>query len=190
MRIGEQKNIIDRVVSKENQIFIDHSPEYVGQAQNILSPAFFLSCLEIAKNFFETRKAYYESETARLDYKASIKKDEKEDEEMFEAYRERRKKIELEASVKKVVDEIGVGKSGKTHDELKTQLIKATTELVKELEKGTEFHLSLNPPSYANRERQSFVIDYSKVREITNPKEVILVISQNSEDNIEESQID
>jgi branched-subunit amino acid permease len=90
MRIGEQKNIIDRVVSKENQIFIDHSPEYVGQAQNILSPAFFLSCLEIAKNFFETRKAYYESETARLDYKASIKKDEKEDEEMFEAYRERR----------------------------------------------------------------------------------------------------
>lgn len=156
---------------------------YVVVATGVLSPAFLLACLEIAKAFFETREAYYNSEKARLDYKASLKKGEQESEDDFKDYTEKRKELELENSVHKAVDQMGTGSSGKSPEELKTQLIKATTELVKELEKGTEFHLSLNPPSYAEDHNSGYSIDYQKVRDITRTEEDTPALESGEKEN-------
>lgn len=143
---------------------------YIVTTVGPLSYAFILACLKLAKDFLETREAYFKSETARLDYLASLKKSEEANEKDQKAFSEKRKMIELEEGVKKAVDEIGVEGSGYAKEQIKNQLIKATKALLEELEKGTELHLSLNPPAYAEPLDGDFNIDYAKVREIVTPK--------------------
>lgn len=159
---------------------------YVITSVGTMSSAFLLACLKIAKSYFETKEAYFKSENARLDYLAALNDDETETDEGLKEYVEKRKRIEMEEGVKKSVDEMGVGSSGKQPEELKTQLIMATTDLVKELGHGTEFHMSLNPPTYAEGENQSFSIDYKKVRELTAPIEETLQLESSEEDNTEQ----
>lgn len=159
---------------------------YVITSVGTMSSAFLLACLKIAKSYFETKEAYFKSENARLDYLAALKDGETETDEGLEEYVKKRKRIEMEEGVKKSVDEMGVGSSGKQPEELKTQLIIATTDLIKELGHGTEFHMSLNPPTYAEGENQSFSIDYKKVRELTAPKEEIRQLESSEEDNTEQ----
>lgn len=61
--------------------------------------------------------------------------------------------------------------NGETSDSLQTKLVNATTQLIKELGEGTEFHLSLNPPAYAKEQAGQLVIDYKKM-ETLKPVEV------------------
>jgi len=123
---------------------------------------FIIACLKIAKEYFKVRTEYFKSEQAKIGYEASLK------EETFEKYQDRWLKIFVEEEVNKAVREIGT--HGQTEVELQTKLIKATEKLIKVLEEGTEFHLSLNPPSYASEERGELKIDYSKIKESL-PKE-------------------
>lgn len=73
--------------------------------------------------------------------------------------------------VSKVVDELGAP-DGREKPETVSMIIGAVKDLVKELDKGTEFHLSLNPPSYTEeRPGGSIVIDYSSIPKLQTEKE-------------------
>lgn len=142
---------------------------YVVVATGILSYRFFIAGLDISQKYFETRKVYFESENAKLDLQAALDKEDvtKTD---IESYQKRKMELLIKDEVKKAIDKIGVGANNK--NELITKIIKATEKLVKELdEEGTEFHLSLNPPEYANEYMGSLVIDYSKMPVLNNKKE-------------------
>jgi hypothetical protein len=58
--------------------------------------------------------------------------------------------------------------NGASKEELGSKLVKATQNLVSELGSGVEFHLSLNPPSYAKETGGSLEINYKKIQEVVN----------------------
>jgi len=69
---------------------------------------FFLSCLKIAKEFLETTKVYYESKKAKLDYLASLKKDEKFEEKQFKTYTDKRIELEIEDKIQETIEHLPV----------------------------------------------------------------------------------
>jgi hypothetical protein len=114
------------------------------------------------------KKTFYEAENAKLAYKAAVKNENKTEEEFLEEVVAEK----LEADISDVIKEVEKT-DGKTGPELHNQLIAATTELVKELGEGTEFHLSINPPQYADETSGGTVmIDYSKMPKIESPKDI------------------
>lgn len=119
---------------------------------------YFLACLAVAIGIVHLKKTFYEAENAKLAYKAAIKEEKKSEEDFLEEIVE----IKLDDELKRIITEIG-DRNGKTMPELKSQLISATKDLVKELGEGTEFHLSFNPPAYAKEELGNLMIDYSKM---------------------------
>lgn len=70
-----------------------------------------------------------------------------------------------------VVDEIKETK-GESRESAHNKLLMATKELIKELGDGVEFHLSLNPPEYAEETAGSLTIDYKKMPAIETKKEL------------------
>jgi hypothetical protein len=78
----------------------------------------------------------------------------------------------IEAGVGKTIENIGVP-DNRAQAEFNTMLVNATKELIKELGKGTEFHLSLNPPEYLEESKQfaGLKIDYSSMPQIENAEE-------------------
>lgn len=135
---------------------------YVMVAGGVLSYKFVLACLKITQEYFKMRTEYFKSEEARISYEASLN-GKKFTESGFNSYQEEWLKIFISDSVKKAIDALGM--NGQTKEELHSQLVKATTKLVKELDVGTEFHLSLNPPKYAREDRGSLQIDYKSMKQ-------------------------
>lgn len=139
---------------------------YVILATGVLSYRFLIAGLDIAQKYFDTRKSYFESEKAKLDLKAALDKEEITDEDL-KGYKERRLSSLIKGEVESAIEKIGVGTNSK--NELTLKIIQATTKLIKELdEEGTEFHLSLNPPEYAEEYMGSLTIDYSKMPVLNN----------------------
>ena len=136
---------------------------YVIIIAGVLTFRFFITCLKTAQEIFKTKKEYYNSAKAKLDYEASLSKGDKFDEGDFKKYQERRLELEVEEEVEKTIEYIGET-NGAKEIELKTKLIIATKELIKELEKGTEFHLSLNPPDYAKEQKGYLEINYKSLK--------------------------
>lgn len=134
---------------------------YVVVAAGVLSYKFLIAGLDIAQKYFETRKAYSESKTAELDYRAAVEKDDVTKQEIKE-FTDRKLKLLIEDEVKRAIEKIGIGTNDK--NELCVKLVKATTALIKELDEGTEFHLSLNPPTYADEIEGRITIDYTQIK--------------------------
>lgn len=138
---------------------------YVMCTMGYLSYLAMIKGLEIAKKYFETRESYFKSKKAELDYKASLKNNSDFSSEGLEAYCNRRLELDVELEVQDASEKISET-NGMTPQELQTHIIQGVKEIVKELTKGTEFHLSLNPPEYVGGDIGSLNIDYSKVRQI------------------------
>lgn len=138
---------------------------YVMCTTGYLSYLALIKGLEIAKNYFETREAYFKSKKAELDYKASLKNISDFNKDGMEAYCERRLELDIEVEVQEAAEQISET-NGKTPQELQTHMIQGVKEIVKELAKGTEFHLSLNPPEYVEGNIGNLNIDYKKVHQI------------------------
>jgi hypothetical protein len=135
-----------------------------------LTYQYILAGLTIAKKYFELKKSYYDSETARINYEAAIEKDEVDDEE-YEEFSKRALQKMVESEVKKAVSKIGVG--SENENETTSKIINATTALIKEIkDDGVEFHLSLNPPKYASEDKTGISIDYSKLPKLKTEKTV------------------
>ncbi len=138
---------------------------YILITSGVLTYKFFISCLKIAQEFFKAKQEYYKSEEAKLFYKATLKDEDKINEEEFKKYIEKMLDLKVKERVDKTIEDIQE-KNGQTKGELQTKLIMATKNLIKELGEGVEFHLSLNPPVYAEETNQGIKIDYVKIREL------------------------
>ena len=135
---------------------------YLVLAIGTLSYNFIISCLDIAKKYLEVRTEWFNSEEARISFETAKKTSENLTKDKFE---DEWLSIYLKDKIKEVINEIGET-NGSSKAELQSKLIQGTTKLIKELGEGTEFHLSLNPPSYAVQTNGSLIIDYKKIRQI------------------------
>ena len=141
---------------------IDRGTEwYVVVTAGVLSYKFLIAGLDIAQKYFETRKAHSESKTAELDYRAAVEKDDVTKQEIND-FTDRKLKLLIEDEVREAIEKIGIGTNDK--NELNVKLVKATTALIKELDEGIEFHLSLNPPAYADEVGGHVTIDYTQIK--------------------------
>lgn len=138
---------------------------YVLYANGVLTYSFFMGCLKVAQEILETRTKFYESEEARISYEAALKKSEEFNQQEFKKYCEKWLDIKIEKAVSKLIEEIKKT-NGATELELKGKLIKGTADLIKELDNGAEFHLSLNPPAYAKEYGGYLEINYKQLREV------------------------
>lgn len=134
---------------------------YVFIAGGVLTYRFLLACLKIAQEYFKTRKEYFESEKAKIAYKVYEKELKKGE---LSEYQKKYLDVFIEEKIEEAISKIGT--NGHTPPELHTKLVKATTDLIKELDSGTEFHLSLNPPAYAREVAGELRIDYQKLQEL------------------------
>ncbi|MFA6603387.1 MAG: hypothetical protein WCT10_00930 [Patescibacteria group bacterium] len=138
---------------------------YAILAAGTLTYQYFLGCLDGAIKYLETKKAYYESKSAELNYKASLAALEKEKEFTEKGlikYIDNLLDLELKERIKNIINDIKE-LNGRANAELHTQLVIATKDLVAILGDGAEFHLSLNPPSYATEQGGQLQIDYKKI---------------------------
>ena len=131
----------------------------------ISSYQYFIACLRIAQEYFKTEKEYYGSRKAKSDYRASLKRDDDFSDDELKKYTKKRLELFIEEKVSEAIDTIDE-RNGKTKPEMNTQLVIATKDLVKELGTGVEFHLSLNPPAYAEETAEGLRIDYSKIKKL------------------------
>lgn len=138
---------------------------YIVVPVGVLSYQFIIACLKIAQEFFKTKKEYYNSKNAELDYRASLEKDSNYSKNGLEKYKDKRLELFIEDKIREAIEVIDK-KNGHTEAELSTKLISATKDLIKELDDGVEFHLSLNPPEYAREQAGQLVIDYKKIKAI------------------------
>lgn len=123
---------------------------------------YFVACLDVALKVFDLKLKYYDSDQAKLSYVASLKDGDKQTSQGLKDYADRYVAVVLEEDVKRVIENIGETK-GKEPPELASQLVMATKKLVEALGDGVEFHLSFNPPEYAQEQAGRLVIDYQKM---------------------------
>ena len=138
---------------------------YMVYFAGILSYQSFIACLKIAQEYYKTKKEYYGSKKAELDYRASVEKDDDFSKDELKDYTEKRLELFIKEKVNEAINTID-GRNGKTKPEMNTQLVIATKDLVKEFGTGVEFHLSLNPPAYAEETAEGLKIDYKKIKEL------------------------
>jgi hypothetical protein len=144
--------------------------------------AYFIACLKLASSVLNLKKTYYDGEIARLTYEAMKEKakEEKSKEEWVEIIMEKQIENGIDTAINEVKE-----RNGKTPEELKTLLVNATKELVKELGEGTEFHLSFNPPEFAKETNGALEIDYKKMPKI-NPEVEVKKIEASKEESTPE----
>ena len=145
----------------------------------------FLGGIDLGTKLFQMRTEYYKSEIEKQHYIASLKNGEKENDKDFKEYIEKVIKIQIDSKIDKIVSEIKIGNNNE--NEIKTKLLKTSEKIAEQLEKGIEFHLSLNPPEYVNENKNVIEIDYEKIREIqverNKPKEITDQTEEVLEDN-------
>jgi hypothetical protein len=134
---------------------------------------YFIACLKIAQEYFKVESEYFKSREAKISYEAAKVSLNKEEEELtFDNYKNNWLEAFLVGEIRQLIKEKIRETNGETEESLQSKLVIATTNLVKELGEGTEFHLSLNPPEYAKEQAGQLVIDYKKIRETKSLKEV------------------
>lgn len=145
--------------------------EFIIHAPNLYK--YFVGTLAVALSLVKIRKDFYDSELSKVHVELLKKREiEMSENEVTEELAN----IHAEKEAKNIVSTLGTV-NNKTESEMEVMVLKAATELVKELEKGTEFHLSLNPPSYIKEEKSesTLKIDYSSIPPIESkpePKEL------------------
>ena len=143
-----------------------------------LTYKFLISALKIAQEFFKAEKLFYESGEARMNYKAALlqlkKQEEKIDDKQVKEYAKSVIKVRIEQKIEEIVKELP--RNGQTEQEAISKMTKAVTAIETELNNGLEFHLSLNPPKYAEEDSGNISINYNMLREIENkdiePKQI------------------
>ena len=145
---------------------------------------FLIAALKIAQEFFKAKEEYYKSGEAKIHYEAAKAEATKKatDKEIREyASRVVDKKIELviEQTVAELPDIGNKNENG-------TKLRKTVISISDELNNGLEFHLSLNPPKYAEEDGGKISINYETIRQIEADKNAPKQIMNNLEEPGEE----
>ncbi|MGO3702179.1 MAG: hypothetical protein ACTJG2_03270 [Candidatus Saccharimonadales bacterium] len=132
----------------------------------------FISCVSLALQAIDFRDSRKGSDDLRLAKKAIDTRDPQNDlteQKLLNSMVDGK----IEEDVETTIDELGCP-DGRGKPETSTMVIGAVKELVKEIDKGTEFHLSLNPPEYAkengSNDMPAITIDYSSIPRISTPE--------------------
>jgi hypothetical protein len=131
----------------------------------------FIGGLEISQEYFKASQEYYKSGEARLHYETALKhtQEKKEiSEEEIKKYANEVIQGKIESSIKKILDEVLVNKENEKENIVKIK--KAIHSIMNELDKGIEFHLSLNPPKYVEECNNKIVINYEEIRKLETEK--------------------
>jgi hypothetical protein len=133
-----------------------------------LTYKFFIFALKIAQEFFKTEKEFYESGKAKINYKAALlhfkDAEKKASEKDIEEYAKEVINIEINIKINNLVKELP--SNGHSENEVITKMSKTVNAITAELHKGLEFHLSLNPPKYAEEDNGKISINYEEIRQI------------------------
>ena len=93
-------------------------------------------------------------------------------------------KVKIEQRIEKIVKELP--RNGQTEQEAISKMTKAVTAIEAELNNGLEFHLSLNPPKYAEEDSGNISINYNMLHEIENkdiePKQIKQTVSDDEDE--------
>ena len=140
------------------QILIDNSGLF----------SLFISSVSLALQAIDFRDSRKDSDDLRLAKKAIDARDAENDiteQKLLNSMVDEK----ITEDSEKVVDDLGYP-DGREKPETLSMVIGAVKELVKEIDKGTEFHLSLNPPEYAKENgangMPAITIDYSSIPKI------------------------
>ncbi|MFA5777236.1 MAG: hypothetical protein WC906_02250 [Parcubacteria group bacterium] len=125
---------------------------------------YFIACLKIAQEYFKTKAEYFKSMEAKISYETAKLSLEKGKTLEFDDFENRWLKEFIKKEIKTLVEEKIKETNGESNESLQTKLVIATTELIKELGEGTEFHLSLNPPQYTTEQAGQLDINYKKIQ--------------------------
>lgn len=126
----------------------------------------FMSSLQVAQEYYKMKQEYFNSKTEEIRYKASLKENEKPSEKGKLEYINRVIEIELDAKIKNVVKNLELDTEKNNINEVETKIRIAVPLIASEIEKGLEFHLSLNPPEYVNEHEGSVSIDYEELQRL------------------------
>lgn len=144
------------------QILIDNSGLF----------SLFISSVSLALQAIDFRDSRKDSDDLRLAKKAIDARDSSNDiteQKLLNSMVDEK----IAEDTEKVVDELGCP-DGREKPETLSMVIGAVKELVKEIDKGTEFHLSLNPPEYAKENGSNgmpaITIDYKSIPKIETPE--------------------
>jgi hypothetical protein len=133
-----------------------------------------ISCIDLALHVIEfKRKKEKDPETnIQIITINNYYKSGKKDEVARDDYIENLATEETKREIDERIEQMGAP-GGHEPAESATMLVKATKELVKEFEAGTQFHLSLNPPEYIKNQYNdaSFTIDYSSIPKVEQAEE-------------------
>lgn len=121
----------------------------------------------IAWSCIKIRKEWLETEMARLTLKSLNKDSKKKDLDKNDDAVKQVLKIKIQEEVN-LAFENGLSTFGKGRPEVENQLTNAVEAMIEEIDFGTEFHLSLNPPKNIGEIEENGLtkIDYSQIYEI------------------------
>ena len=146
----------------------------------------FISSLQVAQEYYKMKQEYFKSKTEEIHYKASLKENEKSSEKGKLEYINRVIEIELDAKIKNVVKNLELDTEKSNINEVETKIRIAVPLIASEIEKGLEFHLSLNPPEYVDEHEGSVSIDYEELQRLREEENSIKQI----EDKTSEGEVD
>lgn len=133
-----------------------------------LTYKFFISALKIAQEFYNAEKAFYESGEAKIHYQAALlhlkQEQGKINDNDIKEYAKQVVSVRIENTIEEIVKELPT--NGQTENEVITKMSKTIAAITAEMNNGLEFHLSLNPPEYAEEDGEKISIDYELVRQI------------------------
>lgn len=142
---------------------------YEIQIIGVLTYNYFLASLKIAQEYLKTKNEYFKSKEAKISYETYKKTD---NNLTLEVFQKEWLETFIREEIKTVVEEKIKETNGDTKESLHTKLVIATTDLVRELGEGTEFHLSLNPPDFATEQAGQLIIDYKKNKALKSEQEI------------------
>lgn len=152
----------------------------------------FLGVIDIAEGLIRLRKLWYESEDVKLSVEAKKRQLEKESnvvvtEDDMKEHISMLFKLRAEKDVQALIAKL----PGDINDpaEMQVAILKGLSKVIELIERGTEFHPSLNPPDFVEEgEGQRFHIDYEKLKEMIEDQstdEVPVQIEDQTEDNVD-----
>ena len=149
----------------------------------------FMGVIEIADRLIQTRKSWYESEDIRLSVKAKKRELAKKDETpepptqkeiadhvngLFE--------ISAEELVAELIDKFP--EPPNDPQEMQNSILMGLNKVIALIEKGTEFHPSLNPPEFVKQNgEQRFHVDYERLKKSLEKKEEPAQIEDQSDED-------
>lgn len=146
----------------------------------------FISALQLAQEYFKMKQEYFKSKVEETHYKASLKEGEKETEKGKAEYINRVIKIELETKISEAVQNLELDTEKSNIHEVENKIRLTVPLISEEIEKGLEFHLSLNPPEYVEENEGYVSVDYEELKRLREEENSVKQI----EDQTSEEEID